>query len=113
MKRETRSRKQSSLAHRWIYRHYTKLTRNNEVTCNYCNRKFVIDISRLVNLCKHLVEAHPNKLTEDEKKDMKFYWTWDYFTLKSDSNATCTICKKLINCTSVQNLKEHLRNVHK
>jgi len=39
-------------------------------------------------LHKYLVKTHPDILTEKEKKEVKFYWTWDYFTLKDVSKAT-------------------------
>ncbi|KYQ54047.1 hypothetical protein ALC60_09177 [Trachymyrmex zeteki] len=98
---------------RWIRGHYSKLTRNNEATCNHCNKKINVYITHLFFLHTHLVISHPDKLTEEEKKEVKFHWTWDYFTLKDDTEATCVICKATINCTSPTNLKRHLKRVHK
>jgi len=60
-----------------------------------------------------LVEAHPDKLTEEEKKEDKFFWIWDYFTLKGDSIATCNLCNKSVSSKYTNNLKNHLKIMHK
>ncbi|KYN39791.1 hypothetical protein ALC56_05836, partial [Trachymyrmex septentrionalis] len=97
---------------RWIREHYTKL-RKNGVTCNHCNDKYIIEVRHLYILHKHLVEAHPDKLTEEEKKEDKFFWIWDYFTLKGDSIATCNLCNKSVSSKYTNNLKNHLKITHK
>ena len=54
---------------RWIHGYYTKLTKINEALCNPYNHKYIsyiIYVKRPETLHKHLVEAHPNKLTEEE-----------------------------------------------
>ncbi|EGI58071.1 hypothetical protein G5I_13855 [Acromyrmex echinatior] len=61
----------------------------------------------------HLRAIHPDKLTEEEKKEVKFHWAWDYFTLKDDVRATCNICKKIIKCKDVSQLRQHLSHIHK
>ena len=38
------------------------------------------------------MKAHPDILSEEEKKEDKFYWTWDYFIAKSDTETTCILC---------------------
>ncbi|XP_018303211.1 uncharacterized protein, partial [Mycetomoellerius zeteki] len=102
---------------RWIRVHYTKMTRNNEARCIHCDGKFIIYMKNLAILHKHLVEAHADKLTKEEKNDMKFHWTWDYFTRKEDRESTCKLCKARINHNNNQNivrsLKEHLKSIHK
>ena len=97
---------------RWIRGHYTKLT-NDEIICNHCNDKYIIHIRHLQILHLHLRAIHPDKLTEEEKKEVKFHWAWDYFTLKGDVRATCNICKKIMSCKNVSHLTRHLKNVHK
>ncbi|KYQ49636.1 hypothetical protein ALC60_11290 [Trachymyrmex zeteki] len=65
------------------------------------------------NLHKHLVKAHPDKLTEEEEKEDKFHWTWDYFILKDDTEATCVICEVIISYSRTNYLKRHLKRIHK
>ncbi|XP_011059785.1 PREDICTED: uncharacterized protein LOC105149213 [Acromyrmex echinatior] len=96
----------------WIRGHYTK-TNINEATCNHCNDQYLIDIRHLNILYVHLREIHPDKLTEKEKKEVKFHWVWDYFTLKDDVRATCNICKKIMYCENISNLTRHLKILHK
>ncbi|KYN39792.1 hypothetical protein ALC56_05837 [Trachymyrmex septentrionalis] len=98
---------------RWIRGHYTKLTESDKATCNHCNDHFDILIRHLFILHKHLVEAHPDKLTEEEKKEVKFFWIWDYFNIKNDANAICKICETTVRYTRAENLKRHLKNIHK
>jgi len=93
---------------RWMRGHYTKLTRSDGITCNHCNDKYSIASPSLF-LHKHLVEAHPDKLTDEEKKEDKFFWTWDYFTIEDDSDATCKICETTIRYTKTYNLTQHLK----
>ena len=73
----------------WIREHYIKLTKYNIARCNYCNVKFTIHNRYLANLHKHLVKKHSEKLNEEQKKEDKFHWTWDYFIPKSDTEAIC------------------------
>ena len=42
---------------------------------DYCNAKFNIHNKFLAILHKHFVKAHPDILSEEEKKEDKFYWT--------------------------------------
>ncbi|KYQ51716.1 hypothetical protein ALC60_09204 [Trachymyrmex zeteki] len=95
----------------WIREHYTKLTRSNEATCNHCNAKFVIHISNLIILHKHLVEAHPDKLAKEQKNEIKFHWIWDHYIAKSDREASCNRCKTIVIC-DITALKKHLRRIH-
>jgi len=78
---------------RWIRGYYPKLTKSNEAVCNQYNHKYIslyiIYAKRTNTLHKHLVEAHPDKLTKEGKKEVEFYWdysTWEdfYFTIKGD-----------------------------
>ena len=73
----------------------------------------MIYVNRLDNLHKHLVKAHPEKLTEEEKKDVEVNWTWDYFKLSADSKATCKICKGIMSSKTIDNLTDHLKSMHK
>ena len=98
---------------RWIRGHYTKLTSSKEAKCNHCNVKNIICKHRLAILHEHLVERHSDKLSEEEKKEDKFHWTWDYFIAKSDTEATCKKCDKTIKYHSVTHLKNHLKRIHK
>ncbi|XP_012061977.1 PREDICTED: uncharacterized protein LOC105625246, partial [Atta cephalotes] len=97
----------------YIRKHYTKFIRNKMAKCNYCNAKFTIRNKSLNYLHKHLVKAHPDKLNEEQKKEDKFYWTWDYFIAKSDIEATCKECNLTIKYQSVSCLKKHLKRIHK
>ncbi|XP_018313630.1 uncharacterized protein, partial [Mycetomoellerius zeteki] len=74
--------------------------------------KFSIHITYLCTLHKHLVEAHPDKLTEGEKNKVKFNWTWDYYIAKSNREATCRLCKVTVRYTYVSDLKYHLKTNH-
>ncbi|KYQ58868.1 hypothetical protein ALC60_02126, partial [Trachymyrmex zeteki] len=96
---------------RWMREHYTKLTRNR-ARCNHCNEKFDIHLNRLCTLHKHLVEAHPDKLTEGEKNEVKFNWTWDYYIAKSGTEALCKLCKVIVRYKNVTQLKNHLKRNH-
>ncbi|KYN50728.1 hypothetical protein ALC56_02839, partial [Trachymyrmex septentrionalis] len=97
---------------RWIRGHYTKITKINKVSCNHC-LKNLIYVNRLDILHKHLVKTHPEKLTEEEKKDVKVNWTWDYFTLSAESKATCKICEGIMSSKTIDNLTNHLKTMHK
>ena len=46
-------------------------------------------MNRLAILHDHLVKKHPDILLEEEKREDKFDWCWDYFIAKSDREATC------------------------
>ncbi|KYQ52558.1 hypothetical protein ALC60_08321 [Trachymyrmex zeteki] len=91
--------------------HYTKLTRNR-ARCNHCNDKFNIHIPHLHILHKHLVEAHPEKLTEGEENEVKFHWIWDYYIAKSNTEATCKLCKVIVRCKNTYSLNHHLKRNH-
>ena len=94
---------------RWIRGHYTKLTSSNETKCNHCNEKFTIHKNQsLAFLHKHLVEKHLDKLKEEQTKEVKFHWTWDYF-IASDTQATCKQCDLTIKYHTITNLKRHLK----
>ncbi|KYN40793.1 hypothetical protein ALC56_04833, partial [Trachymyrmex septentrionalis] len=95
----------------WIRGHYRELTRSNEVTCNHCNLEIIVNVQYLDILHKHLVEAHPDKLTEEEKKNVKVSWVWDYFTL-GDSKTTCNLCGISLNTRRISNLSRHLKLAH-
>ena len=97
----------------YIRKHYTKLIRNKMAKCNHCNAKFTIRNKSLAYLHKHLVKAHPDKLNEEQKKEDKFHWTWDYFIAESDIYARCKICKLTIKYNLVKYLKNHLKIIHK
>ena len=97
----------------YIRKHYTKFIRNKMAKCNYCNAKFTIRNKSLNYLHKHLVKAHPDKLNEEQKKDGKFHWTWDYFIAESDTHAKCKECNLTIKCDLVKYLKNHLKYIHK
>ncbi|XP_018308801.1 uncharacterized protein [Mycetomoellerius zeteki] len=99
-------------ARRWIRGHYTKLTKSNKARCNHCTEKFIMHFKCSAVLHKHLVNAHPDKLTEEEKKEVKFHWTWDYFILKGDKKAICKECKKIIKYSNTIQLKDHLEKIH-
>ncbi|KYQ48245.1 hypothetical protein ALC60_12715, partial [Trachymyrmex zeteki] len=96
---------------RWMREHYTKLTRK-KARCNHCNVKLSIRLGYLHILHKHLVDAHPEKLTEQEKNEEKFYWIWDYYIVKSNTEATCILCKLIIRYTITNKLKMHLKKNH-
>ena len=81
---------------RWIRGHYTKLTSSNEAKCNHCNEKFTIHKNRLAILHEHLVKIHPDILSEEEKKEDKFDWCWDYYIAKSDREAICKKCDSTV-----------------
>ncbi|KYQ51704.1 hypothetical protein ALC60_09192 [Trachymyrmex zeteki] len=96
----------------WMREHYTKLTRCNEARCNHCNEKFNIDVHQLAALHKHLIEAHPDKLAEEEKNEVKFHWAWDYYIVKSSTEATCKQCNRTVSCKHIKNLRSHLKRIH-
>ncbi|XP_018312424.1 uncharacterized protein, partial [Mycetomoellerius zeteki] len=96
----------------WIREHYTKLTRSNEARCNHCNAIFSIHLKRLVTLHKHLVREHPDKLTEKEKNEVKLHWAWDYYIVKSNTEATCRLCKVTVRYKQVNGFKRHLKRIH-
>ncbi|XP_018307403.1 uncharacterized protein, partial [Mycetomoellerius zeteki] len=96
---------------RWMREHYTKLTRNR-ARCNHCNERFIIHEKHKRSLHKHLTEAHPDQLTEEEKNEVKFDWTWDYYMAKSNTEATCGLCKVTVRYTFVSDLKYHLKRNH-
>ena len=97
----------------YIRKHYTKLPKNNAARCNYCNTKFTIQSMSLVNLHEHLVKRHSDILSEEEKKEDKIYWCWDYFIAISDTEATCKLCGSSIKYQKVTPLKNHLKLIHK
>ena len=76
---------------------------------DYCNAKFNIHNRSLAILHKHFVKAHPDILSEEEKKEDKFYWTWDYFIAKSDTETTCIICNATIGSKLTSRLILHLK----
>ncbi|KYQ49120.1 hypothetical protein ALC60_11819 [Trachymyrmex zeteki] len=84
-----------------------------EARCIHCNGKFIVYVNKLKTLHKHLVEVHADKLTEEEKKEVKLYWAWDYFTLKDCTIAMCNICQATIRCKQISSLKNHLSRIHK
>ncbi|XP_018313631.1 uncharacterized protein, partial [Mycetomoellerius zeteki] len=96
---------------RWMREHYTKLTRNR-ARCNHCNEKFSICLSHLHTLHKHLVEAHPDKLSEAEENEVKFHWIWDYYIAKSNTEASCKLCKVIVRCKTTNCLNRHLKRDH-
>ena len=98
---------------RWIRGHYTKLTSNNEAKCNHCAEITIYNNRYLADLHEHLVKRHSDILSEEEKKEDKFDWSWDYFIAKSDTEATCKICDLTIKYYSVSGLKNHLKHIHK
>ena len=79
----------------YIRKHYTKLPKNN-ARCNYCNVKFTIHMNRLAILHDHLVKKHPDILLEEEKREDKFDWCWDYYIAKSDREAICKKCDSTV-----------------
>ncbi|KYQ51696.1 hypothetical protein ALC60_09184 [Trachymyrmex zeteki] len=91
--------------------HYTKLTRNR-AECNHCNTKFGIHTTHLYKLHKHLIETHPDKLTEEEKNEVKFHWAWDYYITGSNKDATCKLCKVTVRYQDASQLKRHLKRHH-
>ncbi|XP_011065259.1 PREDICTED: uncharacterized protein LOC105152590 [Acromyrmex echinatior] len=95
----------------YIRKHYTKLPKNN-ARCNYCNVKFTIHMNRLAILHDHLVKKHPDILSEEEKREKKFDWCWDYFIAKSNREATCKICDSTIKYHTACDLKRHLKRIH-
>ena len=97
----------------YIRKHYTKLPKNNAARCNYCNAKFTTQNRSLAHLHEHLVKRHPDILSEEEKKEDKFDWSWDYFIAKSDTEATCKKCDSTIKYHLVTHLKNHLKRIHK
>ncbi|KYQ55647.1 hypothetical protein ALC60_05454, partial [Trachymyrmex zeteki] len=97
---------------RWIRVHYTKMTRNNEARCIHCDGKFIIYMKNFANIHKHMVDAHPEKLTEKEKNEVKFHWIWDYYIAKSNTEATCKLCKVTVRSQYITALKYHLRRNH-
>lgn len=58
--------------------------------------KYIISMYKLSTLYKHLVELHPEKLTEEEKNETKFYWVWDYYIARSNTEAICKQCEVTI-----------------
>ena len=99
---------------RWIRGNYTQLTSSNGAKCNHCNAEITIYKNRsLAILHEHLVKTHPDILSEEEKKEDKFDWSWDYFIAKSDTEATCKKCDARIKYRSVSCLKSHLKHIHK
>ena len=92
----------------WICEHYTKLT-SNKARCNHCNAQFIVHNTSSVTLHKHLLKTHSDILTEGEKKEDKFHWTWDYFIAESDTQAKCKQCALTIKYYSITNLKCHLK----
>jgi len=97
---------------RWIRRHYTRLTISS-LQCNHCNKRFIMCIYRLDVLRRHLLVVHPDKLTAKKKKEVKFYWTWDHFTEKTDREVICKHCKVTVRYRHTTHLKEHLIIHHK
>ncbi|XP_018350030.1 PREDICTED: uncharacterized protein LOC108753169 [Trachymyrmex septentrionalis] len=96
---------------RWIRGHYTKLTSSNKTKCNHCSKKFTIHKNQFLDfLHKHLVKTHPDILIEEEKKEDKFHWTWDYFIAESNTQAKCKQCALTIKYYSITNLKSHLKH---
>ena len=98
---------------RWIREHYTKLTNSYKAKCNYCNEEYSIRTTSLANLHKHLVKKHSEKLNEEQKKEDKFHWTWDYFIPKSDTEAICNKCNRTLKYHTVSDLGSHLKHLHK
>ena len=98
---------------RWIRGHYTKLTSNNEAKCNHCAEITIYNNRSLANLHEHLVKRHPDILSEEEKKEDKFDWSWDYFIAKSDTEATCKKCDLTIKYRTITQLQRHLAYYHK
>ena len=76
---------------------------------DYCNAKFNIHNRSLAILYKHVVKAHPDILSEEEKKEDKFYWTWDYFIAKSDTEPTYILCNATIWSKLTSRLILHLK----
>ena len=68
-----------------------------------------IGYTSLAILHKHLVEKHLDKLKEEQTKEVKFHWTWDYFIAESDAQAKCKQCALTIKYYSITNLKCHLK----
>ena len=94
---------------RWIREHYTKLTNSYKAKCNYCNEEYSIR-RYLANLHKHLVKKHSEKLNEEQKKEDKFHWTWDYFLPKSDTEAICKKCNRTFKYhKAISNLEQHFK----
>ncbi|XP_011063070.1 PREDICTED: uncharacterized protein LOC105151206 [Acromyrmex echinatior] len=96
----------------WMREHYTKLIRTNKATCNYCNVEIKICVTHLVVFHRHLVNVHPEKLTEEEKKEVKFSWIWDHFIAKIDKEAICKHCQIIIKYEDTTRLKQHLKKHH-
>ncbi|KYN14962.1 hypothetical protein ALC57_12823 [Trachymyrmex cornetzi] len=94
---------------RWIRRHYTKIPGRRTANCKHCPD--LVPIRPSIMLHDHLVKAHSNELTEDEKKDKLTYWVWDHFTIKDTQYATCNICGSELKST-IRNLHQHLKFVH-
>ncbi|KYQ59963.1 hypothetical protein ALC60_00984, partial [Trachymyrmex zeteki] len=88
-----------------------------DARCIHCDGKFIINMENLAPIHKHMVDAHPEKLTEEEKNEVKFHWAWDYLTRKRDRESTCKLCKARIRHNNKQNilrnLKRHLKRIHK
>ena len=76
---------------------------------DYCNAKFNIHNKSLAILHKHFVKAHPDILSEEEKKEDNFYWTWDYFIAKSDTETTCILYNATIASKLTSRLILHLK----
>ena len=55
------------------------------------------------------MKAHPDILSEEEKKEDKFYWTWDYFIAKSDTETTCILYNATIASKLTSRLILHLK----
>ncbi|XP_018053023.1 PREDICTED: uncharacterized protein LOC108690311, partial [Atta colombica] len=87
---------------------------SNVARCNHCKVQFLIHKNRsLAILHEHLVKRHSDKLNEEQKKEDKFHWTWDYFIADSDIEAICKKCNSTIKYQSVSCLKKHLKRMHK
>ena len=76
---------------------------------DYCNARFNIHNRSLTILHKHFVKAHPVILSEEEKKEDKFYWTRDYFIAKSDTETTCILYNATIASKLTSRLILHLK----
>ncbi|EGI65447.1 hypothetical protein G5I_06069 [Acromyrmex echinatior] len=55
---------------------------------------------------------HPEVLTEEQKTEHNIHWAWDYFTLTSDGDAKCNMCKKIFPAYDAHRLGIHLK-VHR
>ena len=92
------------------------ITQNYQEVMNFCAITVMENslVGKFVFLLKHLVELHPYKLTEEEKKEVKFHWIWDHFIAKTYTEAICKHCKVTIRHSgSIRTLKKHLKQYHK